>query len=106
MRYGISVDYMYDASTIKHFKDDSIRFGSRLKASKFGPTLVGELTLNRLSSFVNFGIYLYNHDKQNTLLYQRIGLRYRISKSFYSQIALKTHMNVADYIEFVVAIRL
>lgn len=105
-RYGSSIDYMYDASTIKHFRDDSVKYNSKLKASKVGVTIMSEMALNRLSAFANLGIYLYNHDKQNDLLYQRIGLRYRMSKSFYSQISLKSHLNVADYIEFAAIFKL
>lgn len=105
-RFGTSLDYMYDGSTIKHFNDDSVKYNSRLEASKVGLTIMAEMALNRLSAFANLGIYLYNHDKQNQLLYQRIGLRYRMSQSVYSQIALKTHMNVADYIEFAIAFKL
>jgi len=105
-RFGSSLDYMYDASTIKHFRDDLEKYNSKLKASKVGVTIMSEMALNRLSAFANLGIYLYNHDKQNDALYQRIGLRYRFCKSLYSQIALKTHMNVADYIEFAIVFKL
>ncbi len=105
-RYGTSLDYMYDGSTIKHFRDDYVKYNSKLKASKVGVTIMSEVALNRLSAFANLGSYLYNHDKQNDALYQRIGLRYRSCKSIYSQIALKTHLNVADYIEFGVMVSL
>lgn len=100
LRYGATFDYMYDASTLNHFEDKNIPYQSKLKASKIGLTLMGEMTLYRLSAFGNLGVYIYNHDKQNKSVYQRIGIRYRLSDSFYSQIALKTHLNVADYIEF------
>lgn len=105
-RFGSSLDYMYDCSTIKHFRYDSVKYNSKLKASKVGVTIMSEMALNRLSAFANLGIYLYNHDKQNDIIYQRIGLRYRVGKSLFSQISLKTHMNVADYIEFAIAFKL
>ncbi len=103
LRYGVTFDYMFDGSTLVHFREDSVPYQSQLKASKLGLTLMGEMKLYRLSAFGNFGAYLYNHDKQNKAIYQRIGLRYRLSKSIYTQIALKTHLNVADYIEFGIA---
>jgi hypothetical protein len=106
LRYGTSLDYMYDGSTFVHFKDDSVSYKSQLKASKIGLTCMGEMTLNRLSIFANMGVYLYNHDRQIDPIYQRIGIRYRLSKSFYTQLAVKTHLNVADYIEFGVGFKL
>lgn len=99
LRYGASFDYMYDGSTFVHFREDSVSYQSRLKASKLGLTLMGEMALYRLSLFGGLGLYLYNHDKQINPIYQRIGLRYRLNRSVYAQLALKTHFNVADYIE-------
>jgi len=106
LRYGASLDYMYDGSTFVHFREDSVQYQSRLKASKLGVAFMGEMSLNRLSAFGNMGVYLYNHDKQISTIYQKIGLRYRLTKSVYTQIALKTHLNVADYIEFGVGFKL
>lgn len=91
---------MYDGSTIVHFRENAVSYQSRRKASKAGLTVMGEMVLYRLSALGELGVYLYNHDKQNKAIYQRIGLRYRLSKSLYSQISLKTHLNVADYLEF------
>jgi hypothetical protein len=100
LRLGTSLDYMYDGSTFVYFREDLIPFDSKLKASKLGLTLMGEMALDRLSAFANFGVYLYNHNKRIDPVYQRIGLRYRFNKFLYTQIALKTHLNVADYLEF------
>jgi len=106
LRYGASFDYMYDGSTFVHFSEDSVSYQCRLKASKLGLTLMGEMTLYRLSAFAGLGVYLYNHDKQIDPIYQRIGLRYRLCKFFYAQIALKTHRNVADYLELGIGYKL
>lgn len=100
LRYGTTLDYMYDGSTLAHFREDSVRYKYRIKASKIGLALLGEMSLYRLSAFGNLGFYLYNHDKQVSFIYQRVGLRYRLAKSMYVQGSLKTHLNVADYLEF------
>lgn len=105
-RYGTSFDFMYDGSTFVHFREDSVKYKSRLKASKLGSALMIELNLYRLSAYANFGVYLYNHDKQISAIYQRIGLRYRITKSLYTQFSIKTHLNVADYVEVGIGYRL
>jgi len=106
LRYGASFDYMYDGSTFVHFREDSVPYHSRFKASKAGISLLGEMSLYRLSAFGNLGIYIYNYDKQLSAIYQKVGLRYRITESIHTQIALKTHLNVADYFEFGVGLRL
>ena len=100
LRIGTSLDYMYDGATFRRFEQESVQYKSRLKASKVGLTFMGEMSLDRLSAFANFGVYLYNFDKKDDPVYQRIGVRYRFNKIFYGQISLKTHLNVADYLEY------
>jgi len=106
LRYGLAFDYMYDASTFVHFREDSIQYHSQMKASKLGICGIGEMSLYRLSIFWGLGVYLFNKDKQVDPIYQRIGLRYRLNQSLYAQLALKTHLNIADYIEFGIGIAL
>jgi hypothetical protein len=106
LRLGISFDYMYDGSTFGYFREESVQYDSRLKASKLGLTIMGEMALNRLSAFANFGTYLYNYNTKDDPVYQRIGLRYRFNRFLYTQVALKTHLNVADYLEWGIIIRL
>lgn len=105
LRYGATIEYMYDGSTLLHFKLDSIPYQSKLKASKLGFAIMGELSLYRLSAFANFGIYLYNIDKQNKVVYQKIGIRYRLTNAISAQIVLKTHSTVADYFDLGIGYR-
>ncbi len=106
MRYGGSFDIMYDNSTLVHFKKDSVSYTYNAEATKIGAAFQGEILLDRLSAFGGIGIYIYNRDKQVRTLYQRIGLRYRVTNFFYAHIALKTHLNFADYLELGVSYNL
>ncbi|MHC1704567.1 MAG: acyloxyacyl hydrolase [Tenuifilaceae bacterium] len=100
LHYGGAIDIMYDESSFVHIRQDSLARTSKLNALKAGITLQGEMSLDKLSFFGDFGAYLYNKDKHVGPLYQRIGVRYNINSFLKVQLALKTHFNVADHIEF------
>jgi hypothetical protein len=63
--------------------------------------------MNHLSLSLQIGDYLYNKLRvaNKEKLYQRISLRYRFSNRLWIYAGLKTHWNVADYIEFGVAFK-
>lgn len=103
LRYGGVFDVMYDDATFYHLDEDSVSYSAKYSATKVGAGIQFEMALDRLSAFAACGVYLYNIDKQVGPLYQRVGLRYRLSSLIYTQLALKTHLNHADYLEFGVA---
>jgi hypothetical protein len=105
-RIGASLDFMYDDSHSQILKENGIAFGSNWETAKLGTALNAELILDRLSLVLHFGGYYYNlsSDIKNQWVYQRVGLRYRLTNRFWAHMALKTHWNIADYIEFGIAV--
>ena len=68
--------------------------GTKLQAGVF----VGyEHLLGKLSIPLQLGVYVYNPAIYTTL-FQQIGLRYRITKNWSAQLAMKTHSGKADFI--------
>lgn len=100
LHYGVGFDVMHDASAFVHIRQDSLPRYSMINEFKIGIPIQGEMSLDKFSFFGDFGVYLYNKDPHVGLLYQRIGVKYSIFSFLKLQLALKTHLNVADYIEF------
>ena len=100
LRYGFSLDLMYDQTAGFIMDYEEIPYSSDWQMLKSGVTLNSEIMLDRLSAVFYFGKYIYNHSKEGGPVYQRIGLRYRIMEKCWLHFALKTHWGSADYIEF------
>ncbi|MDY0348670.1 MAG: acyloxyacyl hydrolase [Tenuifilaceae bacterium] len=107
-RVGGSLDFMYDNSHSLILHNHSIAYGSDWELAKLGMAVNAELILNRLSLILHFGGYYHNLSRKikNQWVYQRVGLRYRFTNGLWAHVALKTHLNIADYIEFGLAFKL
>jgi hypothetical protein len=107
LRYGISWDVMQDKSTSFILTRKRIPWESEWELIKTGVTFNTEFIMNHLSLSLQIGDYLYNKLRvaNKEKLYQRISLRYRFSNRLWIYAGLKTHWNVADYIEFGVAFK-
>jgi hypothetical protein len=107
-RYGFSFDLMYDKSHDKILELEQIEWTSNIELLKSGITFNTEFIFDRLSAVFYFGGYTYNKAMHTNkeYVYQRLGLRYRCTNNLWLHLALKTHWNVADYIEFGVAVKI
>lgn len=65
-----------------------------------------ELVMNKFSVDMQAGGYLYNPSNKQGNLYQRVGLRYHISKNISTGISLKTHLAQAEALELSIGYKL
>jgi hypothetical protein len=107
-RLGASLDFMYDGSNALILDNSGLEWGSDWQLFKLGTALTSEFIFDKLSLMLYFGGYYHNLSRQinNQWVYQRLALRYRTGDRIWFHIALKTHWNIADYIEFGVAAKL
>lgn len=99
-RAGLTCDFMFDTSNKFILNYQHVDWETPWQAAKGGIAINSELILNRLSAVFAFGGYVYNLNSNNGKVYQRVGLRYRPTNRFFLHLALKTHWNIADYLEF------
>jgi len=64
-----------------------------------------EVLFNQRSLFVEQGVYAFSPFKGNGLMYNRIGFRNRFDSGIILNISLKTHLEVAEYVEFGIGYR-
>lgn len=65
-----------------------------------------ELFINRLSIETQLGYYVYQPFKFDIPVYDRLGLKYYISKKIFTGVSLKTHLFLAEAVEFVIGARI
>ena len=74
---------------------------------KRGGIFVGyELFINRISLEAQLGFYVYQPYKSDIPVYDRLGMKYYITKKIYTGLSVKTHIFLAEAMEFVVGVRL
>ena len=65
-----------------------------------------ELFVNRFSIEAQLGYYIYDPFKNEISIYDRAGLKYYISKKVFAGFTIKTHLFLAEALEFGVGVRL
>lgn len=65
-----------------------------------------ELFINRVSLEAQLGYYLYQPYKSDIPIYNRVGMKYYITKKIYTGLSIKTHVFLAEAMELVVGVRL
>ena len=65
-----------------------------------------ELFVNRISLEAQVGYYVYRPFVNDIALYDRVGFKYHITPKLYTSFSVKTHMFLAEALEFGVGVRL
>lgn len=65
-----------------------------------------ELFVNRFSIEAQIGYYVYEPYKNDISIYDRVGMKYYITKKIFTGFTIKTHLFLAEALEFAVGVRL
>jgi Lipid A 3-O-deacylase (PagL) len=65
-----------------------------------------EMFVNKISLEVQVGYYIYRPFVNDIALYDRVGFKYHFTPKFYTSFSVKTHMFLAEALEFGVGVRL
>ena len=65
-----------------------------------------ELFINRISLEFQVGYYVYQPYKFDIPIYDRLGMKYYITKNIFTGLSIKTHIFLAEAMEFVVGMRI
>ena len=103
---GGGINIIFDPSLQTQMEDDYKNYSNLFR---IGIHAVQELYLtDKLTMPIYLGAYVMNAYKPNgkkIIIYSKIGTRYTFGERFFVNINLKTHLSVADYIEFGVGMR-
>lgn len=65
-----------------------------------------ELFINRISLEAQLGYYVYQPYKSDIPVYDRLGMKYYFTNKMYTGLSIKTHVFLAEAMEFVIGVRL
>ncbi len=75
-------------------------------SKRVGVFLGHDLVLNKVSIPIQIGYYLYNPSNYKKPFYQRVGLKYSLTKNIFLAVAVKVHLQQAEALEYGLGIRL
>ena len=65
-----------------------------------------ELFVNRISLEVQIGYYVYQPLKKDLAIYDRVGVKYYFTDKIFASYTIKTHLFLAEALEFGIGVRL
>jgi len=98
--FGFGADVFYNSSLqyeINKLTDKPLKFANDFRT---GLTGIYSLDVGHVSYMVEVGFYLYNANKSQGYVYDRLVSRYYLKNGLIINIGLKAHFAVADYFEF------
>ncbi|PCJ25970.1 MAG: hypothetical protein COA97_06585 [Flavobacteriales bacterium] len=98
--YGFGADVFYNTSLTDLIARDSSNTSNGLDNFRLGLVGIYSFDFGRISFLIEMGGYLFSNYKGNGLIYNRLETRFDVSDKLFLKLGMKTHIVVADYIEF------
>ena len=86
------------------YPEDPIDINTDYK--RVGVFIGHELFINRISIEAQLGYYVYDPAKFDTVIYDRVGMKYYFSKNIFTGVSVKTHGFLAEALEVGIGIRI
>lgn len=99
-KLGLGTDLFYDESLFETMNPDSSLNLTTSDIMRYGVHVAFEAEFSKIMLAIHLGTYIHAAYKDDGAIYQRVAIRYLISKNLYANISLKTSKGVADYTEF------
>jgi hypothetical protein len=90
-------DLMYNGALKSYYDEQGFENSNNFQ---MGTTIGYHLNLHAFEIFLHQGFYLYSFDYPDGRLYQRFGLMVDLSKGWFINGSIKSHLVTADYFEF------
>jgi hypothetical protein len=97
-RYIIGFDGAYDQSNKIIIESQGDTTDTWVDESKFGAIVGHEWVISRFAINFSVGTYIYNLNKSNALVYNKIGVIYFFHNNIFGGITLKSHYAKADFL--------
>lgn len=105
-RIGYGFDVSYDGSDVKLLELRGNTPEHPISVVKTGITGGYELAFSKMAIMLNLGINLTGADKSDGYVYEKLGLRYEITKNLFGNLTLKALYGKADFLTIGVGYKL
>lgn len=102
--FSLAADAFYSNASSETLKRKALP-NSPLNGFKTGLSIGHTLHFDRTSFLFYTGYYIFNKDDTDGRIYNRVGFRYNVNKNIFLNLTLKSHLFVADYIEWGIGFR-
>ncbi len=99
-KFGIGLDITHDGSDKLMLERRFVFVENSSQLTKLGASLAYELMMDRLSFLFNAGMYIKALDRSEGHVYQRLTLKYLITKRVFANMVLSAHLGKAEYVGF------
>jgi hypothetical protein len=96
---GIGVDVYYSEAVVEMLHRFDIAIKSNFEAIRPGLSFVYIMNFRKLAFVSQLGAYLYNKEKSDGYIFDRVALQYTFKDHFLIQLGLKTHLARAEVFE-------
>lgn len=103
--FGAGLDIFYDESLGMNKADDTGGFYSQTDLYQLGIHAGFYPRFSKLNIILQAGSYLYADYYKYSRIYMRLGFRYEVYNNILINITLKTHLAIADYLEWGIGYR-
>ena len=104
--FGFGSDLFYNSSLSHLIARDSLLIANSLDNYRLGVFGMYSFDFGKISVSLALGSYLLSTYKGNGLLYNKLETRYWINEKLFLRAAMKTHLVVADFIEYGIGFKL
>lgn len=98
--FGFGSDLFYNSSLSELVKKDTSATSSGLDNFRIGLLGMYSFDFGKVSISVGLGGYVLSKYKGNGLVYSKLETRYLVSEKVFVRAAMKTHLAVADFVEY------
>ncbi len=96
---GLGLDIHYDNSLLYKLSTETDPHPARSAGIRTGINVSYELLFDRCSVLIQLGKYLRSELKDEGMMYQRLGIRYAVWRTWFVCSGLKAHAGKADYVD-------
>lgn len=98
--YGFGADAFYNTSLSDLIAKDSSTTSSGLDNFRLGLIGIYSFDFGKVSISIGMGGYVLSNYKGNGIIYNRLETRYSVNDKLFLRFAMKTHIAVADFLDF------
>jgi hypothetical protein len=98
--FGVGADLFYNSSLSDLITADSSLVAGNLANFRLGLMGMYSFDFGKVSVSFGVGTYLLSRYEGNGKLYNKLETRYQIHKNLFLRVAMKTHVVVADFVEY------
>lgn len=105
-RLGWGFDISYDGSDSKTLELQGTTYKHNIQLVKTGINAAYELAFSRMAIMLNLGWQLTGLDRRDGYVYEKLALRFSVTKDIYTALTLKANYGKADFITLGVGYRI